>query len=489
MNRLIVKDINVPIILGIALFIYLVLRVFIMPISDDEFITVDMHASQSWWGVLTTSQPSVDWAPNNHILNTLFVKLEIALFGQKDWAVRLHILASFAVCYYFIYSTLKCFTNSTTRQTLYLLVIFFNPYLLDFFGIARGYAMSIAAYSAAYYYIILYSEGLSLAHLRNAFIALFFSIWSNFSALYFLLLISVLTGFVIYKNRHQVDYKKHLLYIAIAGCATMLIIFLPLTKTLASSQTFGGKTGIFQDCAVHYINQYIHFNPNISRHDLWTPGWKITEVLAVICLLLWALLHLISFLFPTKENVAKIQYYSLALLAGVVIIVKILFIWKGVPYPTARTELLFSMPFYLGVCAAFERIILKQKNAVMALIVFISLLTVHFFSSVTFENTIEWWQNGDAKRVVKFLKEDLKNAKRDRMPVFGVDGWHYHSIVFYTEVEFKDVMKTEWSDLRTDAGYDYIYVPFHQKEKVSNSFEVVGTFKHGILFKAIPKKE
>ena len=56
-------------------------------------------------------------------------------------------------------------------------------------------------------------------------------------------------------------------------------------------------------------------------------------------------------------------------------------------------------------------------------------------------------------------------------------------------MEFKYVMKTEWNDLRTDAGFDYIYVPFHQKEKVSNSFEAVATFKHGILFKAIPKKE
>lgn len=489
MNRLTAKYPNAPLILGAALFIYLVLRVFIMPISDDEFTTVDLHASQSWWGVLTTAQPSVEWAPNNHILNTLFMKLEIALFGRKDWAVRLHILASFAVCFYYVYHTLKLFTSSVTRQTLYLLIIFFNPYLLDFFGIARGYAMSIAAYSVAFYYFIVYTENLSLTHLRNVFIALFVSIWSNFSALYFLLLFSVLTGFVIYKNRHQIDYKKHLLYIAIACSAILLVIFLPLIRTLASDQTFGGKTGIFQDCVVHYINQYIHFDHNIDRYKVCAPGWKLTEVLAVICLLFWALIHFVSFLFPTKENIAKVQYYSLALLAGIVLIVKILFIWKGVPYPTARTVLLFSMPFYSGVCATCERIILKQKNAVIALFVFISFLTFHFFSAVTFENTLEWWQNGDAKRVVAFLKEDLKNVKKDKVLVFGIEGWHYHSMAFYTEVEFKDIMKTQWTDLQTLKGFDYVYVPFHLKDRIPNSFEVAGTFKHGILFKSIPGKE
>lgn len=91
---------QLPLLLGISIFIYLILRVFLMPISDDEFITVDLHASQSWWGVLTTGNPNIDWAPNNHVLNTLFMKLEILIFGRKDWAVRLHVIVAFIVCFY-----------------------------------------------------------------------------------------------------------------------------------------------------------------------------------------------------------------------------------------------------------------------------------------------------------------------------------------------------------------------------------------------------
>ena len=89
-----------PIFIGVSIFVYLVLRIFLMPISDDEFITVDLHASQNWINVLITGNPSIDWAPNNHVLNTLFMKLEILIFGRKDWAVRLHVIVAFIVCFY-----------------------------------------------------------------------------------------------------------------------------------------------------------------------------------------------------------------------------------------------------------------------------------------------------------------------------------------------------------------------------------------------------
>lgn len=484
MNPLTTKYLTLPNLFGAALFIYVALRIFIVPISDDEYITVDLHASQNWWGILTTAQPSIEWAPNNHILNTLFMKLEILLFGRQDWAVRLHILAAFVVCYYYIYQTLQLFTPSVVRQGLYLLVIFFNPYLLDFFGIARGYAMSIAAYSAAFYYLMLYSEQLSPKYLRNTFIALFLAVWSNFSALYLQLLISGLMVWVMYQHRRSIDYKRHFLYVAIANCAVLLIIFLPLLRTLASDQTFGGKTGVFQDCVVHYINQYIHFDRHINRHETWTSGWKLTEVLAVMFLLAWSLIHLISFLFPSRESLIKIQAYSLFLLAGVAALAKILFVWKGVPYPTARTVLLFSIPFYTGICATSERIIQHHRKAIFVLYLFLTLLCYHFFSAVTFENTLEWWQNGDAKRVLRYLKDDLKTAGNSEVLTFGVDGWFYHSIAFYTEKAFNGKMETKWSDLQSVEAFDYVYASFEHQNKVPASFEAVATFKHGVLYRS-----
>jgi len=245
---------SLPILLGTALFVYLVLRVLIMPISDDEYITVYRHVSSSWWNILISRQPQPEWAPNNHVLNTLLMKLEIRIFGRKDWAVRLHILAAFVFAFYYSTKIIQLFTPSKIRQFLYLLILFFNPYLLDFFGIARGYAMSIAGFTAAFYYFTLYTESHSLQHLRNTFIALFLAVWSNFSTLYLLVLMVILFCIEIYNNKNKIDVKRHLIYIIISCLLIMIIIICPLIETLTSGDTFGGKTGIFQDCIVNYIS-------------------------------------------------------------------------------------------------------------------------------------------------------------------------------------------------------------------------------------------
>ena len=113
--------------LGFALLVYLVLRVFIVPVSDDEYITVNVHATMGWWDVIITGQPNIVWAPNNHVLNTLFIKLEMLLFGRKDWAIRLHILAAFILSFYYAARIIRLITPSVIRQLLYLLILFFNP--------------------------------------------------------------------------------------------------------------------------------------------------------------------------------------------------------------------------------------------------------------------------------------------------------------------------------------------------------------------------
>lgn len=39
------KKIDLPIVIGSLFFVYLLLRIFLMPISNDEAISVDMHAA------------------------------------------------------------------------------------------------------------------------------------------------------------------------------------------------------------------------------------------------------------------------------------------------------------------------------------------------------------------------------------------------------------------------------------------------------------
>jgi len=142
------------------------------------------------------------------------------------------------------------------------------------------------------------------------------------------------------------------------------------------------------------------------------------------------------------------------------------------------------MPFYIGICVSFERMILKQKLYHIPLIIVISALTWHFAKAVTFERTIEWWQNGDAKHLVSYMKEEFKQNPPNGKVKFGVEGWQYHSLAFYTEVEFKDQMDLIWTDLsNNDRHFDYVFVPNHMKDKVWKEYEIIQTFKWCTLYK------
>lgn len=325
---------------------------------------------------------------------------------------------------------------------------------------------------------------MNIKDLKLVFISLFFSIWSNLSAIYFLVLFSILLIFIIYKSRNEIRVKNHLLIIIISSLIILVINLFPLIKTLKSPDTFGGKIGIFHDTIVSYISHYIHFNEQIERHNNFTPDWKYVEIYGLIFLLLWLILTLTSLLFDTNIKIKKIQHYSLFLLIGSAIISKILFLWKGVPFPMDRTALLFSMPFYIGICVSFERMILKQKLYYIPLIIVITALSWHFANAVTFERTIEWWQNGDAKHLVSCMKEEFKQNPPNGKVKFGVEGWQYHSLAFYTEVEFKDQMDLIWTDLsNNDRHFDYVFVPNHMKDKVWKEYEIIQTFKWCTLYK------
>lgn len=470
-------------VISILLLAYIVARIFLMPISDDEYITVDLHASQSFWSIITTGQPDLTWAPNNHILNTIMMKLEIMVFGRKDWAVRLHLIAATMISLYFSYKIISRFTTSEIRKASYILIIFFNPYLLDFFGLARGYALSISAFIAAFYYLSEYTDHYATRSLKLIFFWMFISVWSNFSALYLLAGILILISYELLKKKDLETTKQHILIAIIAMSILSIIIFLPLIRTIASGETYGGKSGLFNDCIVNYINQYIHHNPKIERHMVVAPDLKLIQILGFIILLLWVSVQAFSFLYKSSPRANKMHIQTFFLIFFVALISKLLFHFNGTPFPTGRTQLLFSIPFYFGICIALERIILNTRVGYYLLGICLTFLVWHFSYSVTFRNTVEWWQNGDAKYVVSYFKENLDWNSNRKVLNLGAENWQYHSLAFYTEVEFEGKMDIHWTDLSSNQYYDYLVVPNHRHSEVFCEYVKIKEFKFCSLYK------
>ncbi|HVB02605.1 MAG TPA: hypothetical protein VNE41_02675, partial [Chitinophagaceae bacterium] len=118
-----------------GLFVFVILHAFRMDITHDEAFSFYLEKINYFKAMTGTA--------NTHWLNSFFMKIFNLIFGDKPGWLRLQSILAFpffALGFYTLSSPIK---NQLLRLSLYCLVLF-NPYLLDFFSLARGYGMALA---------------------------------------------------------------------------------------------------------------------------------------------------------------------------------------------------------------------------------------------------------------------------------------------------------------------------------------------------------
>jgi hypothetical protein len=466
---------------GFAILIYLVFRAILIPMTDDEYMSYLYFVRQDVWSIITYK--STIMRANNHILNTLFIKLSIAIFGVYDWAFRIHSVLSFIVCYYFTYKILAFFTKSNFRIFLYLLIFFLNPYLLDFFALARGYAMCIAFWCGATYYFFQYNDKKTIKNLTYHLVFLFLSIWSNFSVLYFFPLFGILFLYQWYENRKSFFALKHFLIFSIGYIIIVGIVAIPIFLAIKSNETHGGLRSLFQDSMMSYVDSFINTNARMNRFLRFNEQWSWEEICAIIIISSWFVMQFISIRINKNTKIQYLHWAMLFFFFGTSIIVEVLFRVLKAPYPLARTTLLYSFPFYFCFIIAYEKIASKYKSIAVLMALILLFQTWNFYWSFTMENTKEWWREGDSKRVLAYLKEIKKGENEVSL---AADSWQYFSLVFYGDTQYKGIIKVNWRPLDGNEKDDYLFAGIEYKQNVPNRYKIIKEFTHGILFKCEP---
>ena len=94
-------------IIGAIIFFLILKKAIIIPITHDEVSTVNYFSKMSIWDIITYKDP----IPNNHILNTLLIKLFATIGGYKTFIVRLPSILSFLLLYFFIVKIVRTYIN------------------------------------------------------------------------------------------------------------------------------------------------------------------------------------------------------------------------------------------------------------------------------------------------------------------------------------------------------------------------------------------
>jgi hypothetical protein len=136
---------------------YLLLRAFFLGITFDEVWTIKAYATNDTWSeIINLKNPDA----NNHVLNTLAIKLALKFFPDFWQIARLPNVFGFVLCYFFFYRIVRTFHPTAFEDrrswgfTIAVVLLFANPFLLDFFGLARGYGLSIGLMMGALYFVL-----------------------------------------------------------------------------------------------------------------------------------------------------------------------------------------------------------------------------------------------------------------------------------------------------------------------------------------------
>lgn len=133
---------------------------------------------------------------NTHWLNSFFMKLFNVLFGNEPGYFRIHSILAFPFFAHGVYRLAAQIKGLAIQFAFYCLILF-NPYVLDFFSLARGYGMALTFQVWSIVFFLLASNAkFNFRHWFFVVILCAFTLASNLSYIYTIL--SIAGGYVLY---------------------------------------------------------------------------------------------------------------------------------------------------------------------------------------------------------------------------------------------------------------------------------------------------
>lgn len=471
-NRFVYKPNNQDIyfFLGLLFTIYLTIRAIVIPITIDEAGTYYNYMPRSVTDILLFNG---DPSPNNHILNTLSMKLFTALFGTTTFVVRLPNVLGFILFYT---AAVRLFTLMFKNRTLVvaaLLVLLCNPYLLDFFAVARGYGLSIAFMFWSLYQFFQYYNTKKNQFAVTTLIAAALAVLANFTLLHFYILIFfviVVIAFDINLNK----WKHLIIYLSIT-LILAAICYTPLTKMMQTNQL------VYWDTAGFYTSTLVPLVEQMRYGELYF-GCKQAQPFANLILLIFGLMIFVAvFYFFKKPNGKQLPFGSwiLILLSGNIGFILIQFYLWHVPFLNGRGALFLYPIFVLALLALLQELMTNSfKFPKYILLILAGMGIIHISKTANITSTREWWFDAHTKEVLAWINQQhpgKENVSLNSSWIFN-NSLHFHKDVqqFYN----LDIAPYH-QDLWPDSNYLYYYCQREEVSKFDSTYNEVKSFNYG----------
>lgn len=408
--------------LAACAWVYVIIRAARLSFTIDEAAT---------YGFFHGDRRFVDSA-NNHWLNTIALSRSQHYFGQSEFALRLPNVAAFAIYTSAILVILAQVRKAAARFFGFVLLVG-NPFLLEFFSLARGYGLGLAFTAVALAGLIAIrpngSPKIFVARVALVSVAGILAVYASFTALDVIL---PTLGIVVID--HFIDVRRaarqlHKVAFATAlGIASMaMLALIPAVHHLMALERrgelyYGGNRGLLPDTFTSLLNATTYRYSFPTRGTHWTTVAQLLFVAVLAAGFCWAIIRARD----PAGRLGDVQRIGLVVISSIVAI-QVQASWRGTLYPIDRAALVFLLPVGLfatfviaDMTTAVDRS--KARKATFTLIGATTVLVANFAAHANVNRTLIWSFDASSRQVMNEVMALQQRADTSARPT-ALDPW------------------------------------------------------------------
>jgi hypothetical protein len=414
--------------------LYVSIRAYVLSFTIDESQSVILAQQSNYWELIRYVKPE----SNNHFLITIWLKKCISLGIWQEWILRIPCVLATLVFIVFAWRLAKLLSDDFLLKTVFFILFLANPFVADFFSLARGYGLGIAFQMASLFYIVQFMQEKQAKNLLKTLFFAAIATLGHFMFLNFFMAITALCLFVLTYIKFFEGYtswKKSFMYLLIIALGLGLFLFAPLQNLIKNGpKNYGDKNGFIADTFQSLLRSSYSGASDMGDTPLL---WVLIYTLFGL-----AILHGCGAIYAWWKKGRLMQYFKFAsgfaIFWLMALVIQVLHYGFKQAFPVTRMTIFLYLPFALtlagGICAMQQ---LKFQK-IWAISVGI-LASVGFMQAANFSYTIEWAGHAIDRDIIDYLKETEGNRTEKEQIGITTNTYFEQGINFY-----KNQNKIKW---------------------------------------------
>jgi hypothetical protein len=427
---------------------YVGFRAWALSFTHDESVSYLAYVRGPLWPAVLSHGTDA----NNHPLNTVAMKLGDDLFGPSEIALRWSSLVAFVV----YVAALAVILRRVERRSLRVLGLALgvvNPYVLDFFSLARGYGLALALVAVSTLFALDFVEQPGSLRALGATGSAAFAVLANFATLTYFLAVLVVIGLgLVVPSRPRAGGAT----LAGIGASVLvptvgvaLLAGVPLARLRSEGELyFGGASGFWRDTVYGLVSS-----------TLYHRGWDALAVGVVVLVAASVAVGAAATALSIRRRALTPHAIAFVLLSVPAVVSVAQHHVLGTPFLIERTALFFVPLFAVWGALAADAVARRPSYGtaigVWALVV-VAAACVNVLSAANLSYVLDWRYDAMTKRLVG----DLAGSSSDPRPVaLGVSYLFAPTTGFYRETRFRWLPECPPDCLARRSDYYYVIGP------------------------------